>query len=282
MINFKYNIEENLYFIGFNKLHFFDKEELPLKAEFRKMVNLELSWTSNLNPGAWTKWNGGSCKYNAYVYTANGELIFEKIFDVELFGNQIEKTFHYYIEANPNSNGLIIGPHDGTFGHWTYDLINNKDVNIVFVEGTQDRFETLEKNYPLLNATYINEIVTPTGEDVIWYKGGEGFTDTVNRNVIKKYLKDDQIKMENRQSISINKLIEENFIKKHIKFDWLHLDVEGIDCELILALKYFPNVIIFETAHTNKTKYFEILDWMSQNNYELYNDGSDAIAIRKN
>jgi hypothetical protein len=48
-----------------------------------------------------------------------------------------------------------------------------------------------------------------------------------------------------------------------------------------LALKYRPTVIIFETMHINQQQMSKLLDWFQDNDYNMFNDGSNAIGIKK-
>lgn len=285
MIDFTYNEEKNSYRVQLNSPTPFSKEDLPLKVNFRTIVDNNLIWESELMENHWTIWNGGDHRYNTFVYTNRGNLVFEKPFNVEIDGSYIEKTLHYFIKGLPyKPRGMVIGPHNGTFGHWVYDMLaDNSDV--VFVEGTNDHLEVLKKNYKhLTSAKFLNEIVTPDGKPVEWYEGDQGYTNTVRPFVIKKYLKDDQITTEVRNSISINDLFkrEMDVSKMGPAFDWLHLDVEGLDCELILSLEYEPSLIIFESRHATRRNYFAVLDWMQERDYRLYNDGLDAVCIKNN
>lgn len=278
MLNVKYDRSKNETVVELQKFTTFKPEELPLIAEFRKTIGSVLSWMSPIPEGTWASWKGGETPYDVIINTAQGKRVMHWKFNVEEHGDQLEKTFYHFIKNLPyRSRGLIVGSHDGTFGHWVFPVFKD-EADVVIVDGSKPQFEAVKKNYAhLSNAKFINEIVTPDGADVDWMEGGEGFTDTVRKDVIAHFIPNDEIKHTNRKSISINGLIEQN--GGH--FDWIHFDVEGLDADLILALKYEPLLMIFETMHIGTTQYSAVLDWMQDHNYKLFNDGSNAIAIKK-
>lgn len=278
MLNVKYDRLKNETIVELQRFTMFKPEELPLIAEFRKSIDGVLSWMSPVPEGTWASWTGGETMYDVFINTAQGKRVMHWKFDVREHGDQLEKTFYHFIRNLPyRSRGLVLGSHDGTFGHWVFPVFND-EADVVIVDGSEKQFEAVKKNYAhLSNAKFVNEIVTTDGADVDWLQGGEGFTDTVRKDVIAHFIEDDKIKHTQRSSIAINDLIEQN----GGYFDWIHFDVEGLDADLILSLKYEPLLMIFETMHIPSTQYSELLDWMQEHNYKLFNDGYNAIAIKK-
>jgi len=125
-------------------------------------------------------------------------------------------------------------------------------------------------------------IVTTDGSDVMWYQGGEGYTDTIKKEFIENHLKSgyeknkhlwiEGIKESQRHSISINQLMSEK------EYDWLHLDVEGIDGDLILCLEQRPNIIIYESMNLSEEINFKLNEWFLQNKYITLTDNGNTIA----
>jgi len=64
-------------------------------------------------------------------------------------------------------------------------------------------------------------------------------------------------------------------------FDWLHTDLEGYDAKLIMSLKYFPKLIIFENSHI-KDDYAYILlqEFLTKKGYHLIEIHGDTLAVR--
>jgi hypothetical protein len=277
MITVKYDRLTNQTTVELARFSIFEKADLPLVAEFRKTIDGSLGWSHELDEGIWVSWNGGETQYDVVLKTAKGFTAMHWKFDVELNGDQIEKTLYYFIKnLEHRPKGLVIGSHDGLFGHWVFPVIKDMS-DVVIVDGSLPQFEKVKTNYShLTNVKFINEIVTTDGSDVDWMQGGEGFTDTIYKPVILDFIKDEEITHTARHSIAINDLIKDS----GENLDWLHLDVEGIDGDLIMAMKYEPTVIIFETMHIDQNKYAGVLDWFQDRNYKLFNDGSNAMAIK--
>jgi hypothetical protein len=276
MIDIIYNKNDNITRVELQNSDIFFNYELPLTVEFKNYVNNEVAWSSNLYKGHWTEWTGGEAKYNLTIKNSQGRQILEWRFNVEDNGSQAEKMLYYSIKNNSiRSKGMIIGSHDGTFGGWVFPVMEDS-CDIVMADGGLEQLSKAKINYShLTNCKFINDVITPNGEDITWYEGGEGFTDTVDKSVILKFLKDDEIKSQVRTSISINELFEKN----GKNFDWLYLDTEGIDVDLILSLKYFPDLIFFEPDHTSNSKFIELDAWLKLNNYTLFKE-LDYVAIK--
>ena len=135
------------------------------------------------------------------------------------------------------------------------------------------RSNELVKNYSNKeNLKFINEIVTVDGGEVTWYQGGEGYTDTVVKELINEWLTESQITQNKKDSISFKKLIEEN------NFDWIHLDVEGIDGDLILSLEKLPNIIIYESMNLSQEMTDKLNLWFLENQYITLIENGNTIA----
>ena len=149
------------------------------------------------------------------------------------------------------------------------DISGNSDMHIF-------TSHELVKNYSNKeNLKFINEIVTVDGGEVTWYQGGEGYTDTVVKELIQAWLVDEPIIKSERSSVSINKLMEQD------EYDWLHLDVEGIDGDLILCLEQKPNVIIYESMNLDQLMEAKLNLWFVENSYETIECNGNTIAVKK-
>ena len=66
---------------------------------------------------------------------------------------------------------------------------------------------------------------------------------------------------------------------------WLHLDVEGIDSDLVLSLDpnriKLPDFIIYESLNLNNEKKQEVYNWLNNNGYLFKEAGWNTIAHRK-
>ena len=123
-----------------------------------------------------------------------------------------------------------------------------------------------------INVETKNLIVTTDGSDVEWYQGGEGYTDTVVKELIEAWVNDGTIVKTHRPSVSINELMVQD------NYDWIHLDVEGIDGDLILCLEQRPNVIIYESMNLSQEMNEKLNEWFSINQYITITDNGNTIA----
>jgi hypothetical protein len=98
--------------------------------------------------------------------------------------------------------------------------------------------------------------------------------------VIRHWEKE-EIKSTKRDSISITDLILE---KCGGQIDWLHLDVEGLDSQLIMGIDTekvsLPKFIIFEDYNLSQDKKNEIYSWLFNQGYDIYSEGGICEAVK--
>jgi hypothetical protein len=275
MINFNYNRTTNTTSISVGDMSQIS-ENLPLKLKLKNIVTGEIHYQVDLNPNAWAVWSGAELITDILIFDSTGELLFEKKWDVTEYGDLVEKDLWYYLKGRKNkglkSNGLVIGTHDGRNGHWIYPIKHGLST-ATLVDGSDKQYIELKKNY--YNNPFVetkNLIVTTDGSDVEWYQGGEGYTDTVVKELIEAWIVDDTIVKSQRKSVSINQLMNQN------EYDWLHLDVEGIDGDLILCLEQKPNIIIYESMNLSQEMNDKLNEWFTSNQYLTLIDNGNTIA----
>ena len=278
MINITYNRNENKTKVEVSKLDVI-KEHLPLKIQFKNIITDEIHYETELKDYYWAEWFGSELITDVLIYSSNGTLLHEYKWDVITHGDEIEKMLWFYLKARQlnglKSNGLVIGSHDGRNGHWIYS-VKHKLTDATLVDGSDKQYVELTQNYKHnSNIETLNTIVTTDGSYVEWYQGGEGYTDTVVPSLINEWLDSSEITKSYRKSISINDLMKDK------NYDWLHLDVEGIDGDLILALENKPNVIIYESMNLDKIMEAKLNLWFVENSYETIECNGNTIAIKK-
>ena len=278
MINITYNRNENKTKVEVSKLDVI-KEHLPLKIQFKNIITDEIHYETELKDYYWAEWCGSELITDVLIYSSNGTLLHEYKWDVITHGDEIEKMLWFYLKARQlnglKSNGLVIGSHDGRNGHWIYS-VKHKLTDATLVDGSDKQYVELTQNYKHnSNIETLNTIVTTDGSYVEWYQGGEGYTDTVVPSLINEWLDSSEITKSYRKSISINDLMKDK------NYDWLHLDVEGIDGDLILALENKPNVIIYESMNLDKIMEAKLNLWFVENSYETIECNGNTIAIKK-
>lgn len=276
MIHLKYDREKNSTIIWVEDLSIIGVEFV--RVDFKNIVTGEVHFTTNIYSNMWTTWNGAELITDVLVYSNFGHLLKEFKWDVTVNGDEIEKILWYYLLNRKNqyksSNGLVIGTHDGRNGHWIYPVINNLS-RATLVDGSSSQFKKLEMNYCLHNnVNMINSVVTVDGKDVTWYYGGEGYTDTVVKELITDWLEENQIYQETKSSISLQSLMDKE------EYDWLHLDVEGIDDDLIMCLSYFPNIVIFESMNLSEERMNKLNKWFVEKKYKTTTTNGNTIALK--
>jgi len=240
----------------------------------------ETCWESPAIPGNWYTWKGGGCsRYNIELYSKSKGTLYKRNYHSMIDGDQLEKALYLFCSLNPNSKGIVVGSHDGTWGHWVQPVIDQV-TEVLIIEGSEKQFSKLTGNYKgYSNCTLINNIVSTDGGDVTWYTYDKGFTDSLVSGVPSKFISEGgSLVQETKSSIEFNKLIEQY---NYQDFDWLHTDLEGYDAKLIMSLKYFPKLIIFENSHI-KDDYAYILlqEFLTKKGYHLIEIHGDTLAVR--
>jgi hypothetical protein len=219
----------------------------PLKVEITTHVSKKIQWDCEIGDNSWATFSNDSI-FDVIIKDSNDAVIINREFNVLEDGSYLDKALHLYCSNLDNPQGLAIGSHDGEFGEWVYPTLNNL-TKTTLVEASTPQFTKLTENYKdFSNVTLIQNLVTTDGSKTEFFEGGKGYTNSVKENVIRSWEKE-EIHSNLRESISINNLI--NQISPNKKLDWLHLDIEGYDAEILKAVnvELLPNFIIFE--HNN-------------------------------
>jgi FkbM family methyltransferase len=280
MINVIYNSEGIKVTVG--EISRYNKN-LPLRLIIKKHVSGEEQWSTNLNDN-WFATFPSTEMYDVVITDNKNNIVYTKKWDIMEHGNHFYKSLWMY-NKNILSNGkfpkgLVIGTHDGEFGEWV-PIAMKRESKIVLVEASDKQFNRLKNNYKnnsLLKP--IQNLITTNGGDVEFFEGGEGYTNSVVEGVIRSW-ETEEIKSTKRSSISITDLI---LNECDGQIDWLHLDVEGLDAELIMSIDetkvQLPNFIIFEDHNLSVDKKSEIYSWFHNKGYKTYSDGGICEAVK--
>lgn len=254
----------------------------PYNINIRKHVSGEIQWSTKLQNYSYATFP--TIEMYDVEITDNRELpIYCKRWDIIEHGSYFYKSLWVYCKGLLSNGrlpkGLVIGTHDGEFGEWV-PLILNKLSEAVLVEASERQFKKLVENYKKNSMVkFINELVTPEGGEVEFFEGGEGYTNSVVESVIKHWEKD-EIQSTKRNSISINKLIQDNFPNG---LDWLHLDVEGLDDKLIMGIKdtnSIPNLVIFEDYNLSQDRKENIYQYFTDLGYKNHSEGGICMSLK--
>jgi FkbM family methyltransferase len=259
-------------------------KNLPLKLNIKKHVSGDVQWSSNLNDH-WFATYPNTEMFDVEIIDSKGLVVYTKKWDIMEHGNHFYKSLWLYnkslISNGKFPTGLVIGTHDGEFGEWV-PSVQNRECKVVLVEASDNQFNMLKQNYANNSlAKPIQRLVTPNGGEVEFFEGGAGYTNTVVESVIRHWEKE-EVKSTKKNSISITDLI---LSECNGDIDWLHLDVEGLDAQLIMGIDEskisLPNFIIFEDYNSPNEKKEEIYSWLKQRGFELKSEGGICEAIRK-
>ena len=256
---------------------------LPLRLKIKKHVSGEEQWATNLNDN-WYATYPNTEMFDVEIYDSKDRLVYCKRWDVMEHGNHFYKSLWMYnkrvLSQGKLPKGLVIGTHDGEFGEWV-PIVEKRECSVVLVEASDKQFQKLKHNYRNNSLVKpIQNLITPNGGEVEFFEGGAGYTNTVVENVIRHWEKE-EIKSTTRPSISITDLI---LTECDGSIDWLHLDVEGLDAQLIMGIDEtkvsLPNFIIFEDYNLSQDKKDEIYGWLHNKEYTTYSEGGICEAVK--
>lgn len=252
---------------------------LPLKVEITTHVSKKIQWACEIGDNSWATFSSDSI-FDIVIKDANNKVIINREWNVINDGSYLDKALYLYCLNLKESEGIAIGSHDGEFGEWVCSTLSNL-TKTTLVEASTPQFTKLTKNYKNLpNVTLIQDLVTTDGSKVEFFEGGKGYTNSVKENVIRSWEKE-EIYSNLRKSISINDLI--NQISPNKKLDWLHLDIEGYDAEILRAINVdlLPNFIIFEHNNLLIEDKLKLENYLIDLGYYLNRDDSVSyLAIK--
>ncbi len=289
MININYNDKSDtrvfsspIHITTGNLSGVFSSKQLPLKIEIVKSVTNTTIWSTELGDNSWASYPSNEIN-DVVIKDAQDNFVYRYYWNVMEHGTIFYKSLWLYCKGMINSgkvpNGLVIGTHDGEFGEWV-PVVKNFMSNATLIEGSMLQYNTLFNNYFGRNEIHcIHDIITTDGQDVEFFEGGAGYTNSVVERVIRNWEKEEIISTR-RTSTSINDLIR-NRLNGHI--DWLHLDVEGLDARLIMSLEdgLIPNFMIFEVFNLTAEERDEFHIWLNSKNFNAYYENGIGMATKR-
>lgn len=218
------------------------------------------------------------CNSIANIKNSKGEVV--KYFEWETMshGDFSHKVFLEWCKENKGSKGISIGTHDGTTGEWVVP-INDNLIEAYLVEASEKQYNDLVENYKgKSNAHTIMSLVTKDGLDIEFFESEDGFTNSTSREHVLKF--SNNVVSVFKKSISLNELIIQCGLENDLK--WLHLDVEGIDDELVMSLDdkkiKMPDIIIYESLNLSDDRKRSVIKWLESKSYQCEESGWNTIA----
>jgi hypothetical protein len=265
----------------------YNEDELPFIFEVSNEG--KILWSTNIYPNMWASWDTvNNDNFVVVIKNKQNEIISEFIYNIWVNRNATEQFFETWIKKNSNTKGIAIGTHDGTSGEWVKHIKNNSTY-AVLVEASKKQFDELTQNYSNFdNVSFRNNVITGNGGNVNFYEFGDGYANTLSETHCKKHVFDnEEIVVVNVDSISINDLIIQENLQDTL--DWLHLDTEAIDDEIIMSLDFSkvikPKLIVFETINFSEERtgsserIDKLFDWLKSNGYKVKYDFWNSFAF---
>jgi hypothetical protein len=257
----------------------FQPDQLPLEIQIQRAVSKEIIWTTNMGSGMWATYPESEIN-NVIVNDAKGKFVYQRNWEPITDGSIFYQALILYCKSVANKGkkpkGLVIGTHDGEFGEWVPIALKVLS-DMVLVEGSKNQYDKLWKNYVgRPGITVLFDLITPDGSEVEFWEGGKGYTNTIVKRVID-YWEREPIAATKRTSTSINQLIE---TQCGGEIDWLHLDVEGLDAKILMAIntKYLPGFIIFEDFNLPQEEKDTIYNYLKEKGYKTHSEAGICMA----
>ena len=264
--------------VDYNAMEYYNEKQFPLYLTHKTIMG-EVAWSSNLYPGYFSQYCMNTYT-NVDIIDSLGNKLFEWVWNPFIHGDYAHQYFEIWSLNNRGSNGIAIGTHNGMTGEWVGPVVNGK-LKATLVEASEPQFTDLLKFYG--GKSWVNcrrELITSDGSNIIFYEGGSGFTNTTNENLILKYVDSQYVIKTEKKSKSINDLIIESSERGKVK--WLHIDVEGLDGELIYAIDddLLPELLLFESLHMENEYYDNLCSYLTNKGYSTTKSGWNTICTK--
>jgi hypothetical protein len=284
MINFEYikpsdGIVEGTVHVSvdFESHKYFNEKQFPLYL-LHKNLSGEVIWNTDLQPGWFSQY--GQTYSTIELIDSLGNKLFDWEWNPILHGDFAHKYFELWSLNNIGSNGIAIGTHDGMTGEWV-GPVNKGKLKATLVEASEPQFNKLLKFYNYKSwINCVQSLITTDGKDVVFYEGSHGFTNSLSKDIILKHVDENLITGTIKPSKSINDLIIESSEKGKVK--WLHIDVEGMDGELIYAINddLLPELLLFESLHMENEYYDNLCSYLTNKGYSTTKSGWNTICTK--
>jgi len=262
--------------VDYNASGYYNKKQFPLYLTHKTIMG-EVAWYSDLYPGHFSQYLMNTYT-NVDIIDSLGNKLFEWVWNPFIHGDFAHQYFEIWSLNNLGSNGIAIGTHNGMTGEWVGPVVKGR-LKATLVEASEPQFNDLLKYYK--DKSWIKckkELITSNGSDVVFYEGGVGFTNSMSKTIIQNYVNESHITSTLKSSKSINDLIIESSERGPVK--WLHIDVEGMDGELIYAINddLLPELLLFESLHMENEYYDNLCNYLTNKGYSITKSGWNTIC----
>ena len=281
MIRFEQPSDENPFGKIITEINSYDHDlfQPPFTFQIVNDIDGQIKWESNdMQEGCWVTYVE-PCNSKAILKDSKGSLVDSWKWDTNKHGDKSHKIFLDWCQKNKGSKGISIGTHNGTTGEWVVPVFDNL-IEAYLVEASDKQYSELVINYNnLSNAHTIQSLITADGSEIEFFESDDGFTNSTSKEHVQKFNSD--VRSVLKKSKSLNDLIIQCGLQNDLK--WLHIDVEGIDDELILSLDdtkvKLPEIIIYESLNLSDDRKKNVVKWLESKNYQCEESGWNTIAI---
>lgn len=260
--------------IGFPNVDY----KYPITFQVINKIDGQIKWeNSDMHPGHWSLY-GFPDNCISYLKDSDGDIIDSFTWETLEHGDESHRLFLQWCLKNKGSKGIAIGTHDGSTGEWVVPVREGL-VEAFLVEASEMQYNDLVKNYKdIPNVHTIMSLITKDGLDIEFFESEDGFTNSTSKEHVLKF-HDNAISVF-KNSKSLNDLIIECGLKDDLK--WLHLDVEGIDDELLMSLDEtkikMPEIIVYESLNLSESRKKTVIKWLESKSYSCIESGWNTIA----
>ncbi len=229
---------------------------------------------------------------------------------------QAKKRFGFFSPPHikGNLNGLLqrfnelkkkqvfffqIGANDGIKDDPIHNFVKSNQWKGILVEPLPDTFSMLQKNYSEVHDRLIfeNVAVSNIAGELPFYivKNAEhlnyhfDFTafSSFNKEVLTRNFRNYPEIIKHIEEIKIRTTTVKELLVKHAvsHVDLLLIDTEGYDFEILKTIdfnNFRPDLLIFEVSNLNRKDFNESIEMLKSNDYKLYINHIDCIALKKN
>ena len=258
------------------------EEYFPLTFKSINNIDNQVKWQNDsMYFGYWSLFYSPQ-NTTSIIENSNGRIINTWKWDVTKHGDTTHRKFWNWCQKNKGSKGIAVGTHDGTTGEWVEPLILGI-IEAVLVEASDIQYQNLFENYKdVKGCNLIQSLITTDGGEFEFYEdlSGDGQINSVSKEHLLKYTQN--IKVTKKSSISLNDLVIQSGLKNDFK--WLHLDVEGLDADLIMSLDEkiirLPDMIIYESLNLQDGKGEKVINWLVDKGYSIVKTFLNTMAYK--
>ena len=241
-------------------------------------IDGEIKWESSEMLEGWWASYCEPCNSEAIIKDSKGDIVCSWKWNTNKHGDKSHKVFLDWCQKNKGSKGIAIGTHNGTTGEWVVPVFENL-IEAYLVEASDKQYNELVNNYKnVSNTKTIQSLITSDGSEIEFFESEDGFTNSTSKEHVFKF-SDDVISVL-KKSTSLNDLIIQCGLQNDLK--WLHIDVEGIDDELIMSLDdtkvKLPEIIIYESLNLTGERKNNVIKWLESKKYQCEESGWNTIA----